>query len=447
MQVDAEYLILGGGVAGLAAAAELGTRALVLEREARPGGLVRTECWDGYWFDHVLHLLHVADEGMQRRMERLLGDVLAPCPPVAWIECAAGTVRYPFQQNLGGLEHEAAVRCLSDYARACFGPADGEPPSDFEALLRCTFGAAMCELFFLPYNRKMWRRPLQSLAPSGFVWNVARPPFEDALRGALEPNMARETYNSRAFYPRPPAGAPVRGMEVLTRALAERACLHLETAVEEIDPATRTVTARRGGERIQYRFGEGCLCTLPLPVAIRLCAGVPDDLRAAAAGLLHNVVFTAAFSIRGPRPEAPGLWRYHADEAVPFTRLVYMTEFDPLAAPPEGWGVMAEITHPAEAPRPSPAEILASARDGLRQVGALPAGCEIVDEHLIVADPAYVVFTPESQEVVRRCRAFLEAAGISVVGRYGRWEYSSMAQAIGDATAWAEARSAAGAGA
>jgi protoporphyrinogen oxidase len=443
VHVDAEYLILGGGVAGLAAAAELGTRAVVLEREARPGGLVRTECRDGYWFDHVLHLLHVADEGVQRRMERLLGDVLAPCPPVAWIECAAGTVRYPFQQNLGGLEHEAAVRCLADYARACFGPADGEPPADFEALLRRTFGAAMCELFFLPYNRKMWRRPLQSLAPSGFVWNVARPPFEDALRGALEPNVAREAYNTRAFYPRPPAGAPVRGMEVLTRALAERACVHLETAVEEIDPATRTVTARRGGERIQYRYGEGCLCTLPLPVAIRLCAGVPDALRDAAAGLLHNIVFTAAFSIRGPRPEAPGLWRYHADESVPFTRLVYMTEFDPLAAPPDGWGVMAEITYPAEAPRPSPAEILASARDGLRRVGALAAGCEIVDEHLIVADPAYVVFTPESQEVVRRCRAFLEEARISVVGRYGRWEYSSMAQAIGDAAAWAEARPAA----
>lgn len=441
MRVHAEYLILGGGVAGLAAAAELGERAVVVEREARPGGLVRTECFDGYWFDHVLHLLHVPDEDAQGWMERLLGGVLAPCPPVAWIECAAGTVRYPFQLNLGGLEHEAAVRCLADYARACLVPDDGPPPADFQALLLRTFGPALCELFFFPYNRKMWRRPLDSLAPSGFVWNVSRPPLEDALRGALAPNEAREAYNSRAFYPRPPADAPVRGMEVLSRALADRAaCLHLETTVEEIDPAARTVTARRGGERVRYRFDGGCLCTLPLPAAIRLCAGVPDELRTAAAGLPHNLVFSAAFSIRGPRPEAPGLWRYHADESVPFTRLIYMTELDPLAAPPDGWGVMAEIPHPAEAPRPAPGEILASARAGLRRVGALPPGCEIIGEQLMVADPAYVVFTPESQEVVRRCRAFLEAAGIGTVGRYGRWEYSSMAQVMADGAAWARAR-------
>jgi protoporphyrinogen oxidase len=449
VRADTEFLILGGGVAGLAAAAELGGRAVVLEREARPGGLVRTECFDGYWFDHVLHLLHVADGEAQGRMERLLGDALAPCPPVAWVECAAGTVRYPFQLNLGGLEPDAAVRCLADYARACFEPDAGPPPVDFEALLRRTFGESMCELFFFPYNRKMWRRPLDSLAPSGFVWNVARPAFEQAVRGALEPNVDREAYNSRAFYPRPPADAPVRGMEVLSRALAGRvAHLHLGTAVEEIDPAARTATGRRGGASLRYRYSEGCLCTLPLPAAIRMCAGAPNDLRAAAAALPHNLVFTAAFSIRGPRPEAPGLWRYHADESVPFTRLVFMTELDPLTAPPEGWGVMAEITHPAEAPRPSAEQVLASARDGLRRVNALPAGCEIVAEHLLVADPAYVVFTPDSQDVVRRCREFLDSAGISTVGRYGRWEYSSMAQVMADGAAWAEARLAgAGAGA
>ncbi|HEV3051550.1 MAG TPA: FAD-dependent oxidoreductase, partial [Longimicrobium sp.] len=270
----------------------------------------------------------------------------------------------------------------------------------------------------------------------------ARPPYEQALHGALEPNVMRDTYNTRAFYPRPPAGAPVRGMEVLSRALAERTPnLHLRTAVEEIDPAARTVTARRDGAPVRYGYAERCLCTLPLPAAMRMCAGAPGPLRRAAAELRHNVVFTAAFAIRGPRPRSPGLWRYYTDESVPFTRLIFMTELDPLAAPPEGWGVMAEITHPAEAPRPPDAEILAAARDGLRRVGMLPAGCEVVGQHLLVADPAYVVFTPESQEVVRRCRAFLEEAGISTVGRYGRWEYSSMAQVMEDGIAWAQARS------
>lgn len=443
--VEADYLVLGAGVAGLAAAAGLGEGAVVVERESRPGGLVRTECFDGWWFDHVLHLLHFADDAVLRRLWPLLGDVLAPCPPVAWIDCEAGTVRYPFQLNLGGLDPAAAARCLADYAHACFAPqTDPAPPRDFESLLRRTFGDGICELFLLPYNRKMWRRPLDSLAPSGFVWNVSRPTFVQAVEGVVRPNQSREAYNSRAFYPRPPADAPCRGMEVLSRALAQQvASLHLETRVERIDPAARTVLARRHGRTVRYRYREGCLCTLPLPAAMRMCAGAPDALRRQAAELRHNLVYTAAFRVRGPRPDAPGLWRYYADEAVPFTRLVFMTEMDPLSAPPDGWGVMAELTHPAEAPHPAPQAVLASARAGLHRVGALGPGCEIVGEHLLVADPAYVVFTPASQAVVRGCREWLEGQGISTVGRYGRWEYSSMAQVMGDAFAWADARSAA----
>jgi phytoene dehydrogenase-like protein len=104
---DVDTLILGGGIAGLAAALPLGDAAVVLERNARPGGLVRTECFDGYWFDHVLHLLHVADAATEARFRSLVGDDLARCPPEAWVETSAGTTRFPFQMNLR--KHRLAI--------------------------------------------------------------------------------------------------------------------------------------------------------------------------------------------------------------------------------------------------------------------------------------------------------------------------------------------------
>jgi protoporphyrinogen oxidase len=438
MEERGEFLVLGGGVAGLAAGVELGERAIVLERESRPGGLVVSDEFEGYWFDRVLHLLHFPDEALQRRIQEIVGDDLAPCPPVAWIECAGGNVRYPFQLNVGGLEEGSRNRCLADFARASFGADSGEPPADYEDLLVRAFGREMCEQFFLPYNRKMWRRPLRSLAPMGFVWNIHRPSFEEVLDGAFRPNLPRETYNTRAFYPRPPAGAPVRGMEVLSRSLAARVPrLRLDTEVLAIDPRVRTVSARHEGRELRFGYDRRCLSTMPLPQTMRACAGAPEELVRAAEALPRNVVFSVAFAIRGPRPAAPGHWRYHTDERVPFTRLVYMAEFDPLTAPADGWGLMAEVTHPAEEPWPGEEELCASARDGLRRVGALGEGQEIVAERVFVADPAYVVFTPESREVVRRCTEYLAAAGVDTVGRYGRWEYSSMAQVMADGFRWA----------
>ena len=54
---ECDVLILGAGLGGLAAARALGSCALVLERELRPGGLVRSEEHNDYIFDHTLHIL------------------------------------------------------------------------------------------------------------------------------------------------------------------------------------------------------------------------------------------------------------------------------------------------------------------------------------------------------------------------------------------------------
>lgn len=427
-----DVLILGGGLAGLSAAWELGRRACVLEREARPGGLVRSERVDGYWFDHVIHLLHLSDPVSERRLRGLLGDVLARCPPRAFVECAAGTTRFPLQDHLAGLDPAAVVRCLTDLAQVTYAPSPA-PPNSYAEMLRQSFGAGLCELFFEPYNRKMWRRPLEGLAPSGFQWNISRPDFAGVLRGALDPAHHAAAYNANGWYPRPPRGAPLRGMEVLSQRLAAQAAdLRCGHEVLSLDPARRRVRARHQGEVTEHSWRAACLSTLPLPRALALCAGAPAELVDASRAMTRNRVRSVMLCVRGPRPEASGHWRYYADESLAFTRLVFMTEFDPDAAPPEGFGVLAEVTEPAEQP-PEPDDALARrVIDDVRRVGWLAPPCEVVARRCVTVDPAYVVFTPDNRAVVEAARAFLRGHGVEPLGRYGRWEYSSMEQVIRD---------------
>jgi len=165
---ETDYLVIGAGVTGLAAANMLGQRAVVLERESRPGGLVRSECFNGYWFDHVLHVLYFADGVTERRIQDMLGETLAPCSPVAFVETRSGTTRYPFQMHLEGLDADTVIRCLRDLASVTFGPARGEP-RNFQEMLLQAFGREMCEVFMFPYNRKVLGRPLAELANSDFT--------------------------------------------------------------------------------------------------------------------------------------------------------------------------------------------------------------------------------------------------------------------------------------
>src|SRR5579859_2592738 len=127
---DVEVLILGAGLTGLAAASGLGGRAVVLERDRRPGGLVRTERFGDYWFDHVVHLLYFPDPSTASRVRTIVGEDLKPCIPLAWVECEAGTVRFPFQMHLGGLPPQVVARCVRDLAEVTFGLRAG-PPDNF----------------------------------------------------------------------------------------------------------------------------------------------------------------------------------------------------------------------------------------------------------------------------------------------------------------------------
>lgn len=442
-----DFLILGAGLAGLSAAAELGDGALVLEQHDRPGGLVRTENFGGYWFDHVIHLLHFGDAETKSRVLPLLEGVLAPCPPVAWVVCGAGTVRYPFQLHLGGLDPATAVTCLRDFAEVAYGPRPA-PAADYESLLLQSFGRAMCETFFFPYNRKVWKRPLRALAPSGFQWNITRPTFEQVLEGALCPGAAAPAYNSDAWYPRPEPDSPVRGMEVLARALGRQVKgLRLNHRVEAVDLESRTVSARCGGRVVRFRFREACVCTLPLPVLVGMCEPAPSALRRACARLTRNRVWTAAISVEGPRPAETGHWRYYVDESLIFNRLVYPHEFDPGCAPAGGWSIMAEITEPAEAPTLPPRALLDRVVADIVRAGALPAGCRVVGRRLLLVDPAYVVFSPESRAVVEQALNYLMSFRVLPLGRYGRWEYSSMAQVMRDGFACKGALAGCGVGA
>jgi hypothetical protein len=228
-------------------------------------------------------------------------------------------------------------------------------------------------------------------------------------------------------------------MEVLSHHLAQKVVgLRLRHCIEVIDLEKSLVKVRTESGFQCFRFSKRCLATLPLPEIIAKCCQAPPDLLEGLAKLKRNRVLSAAFSIVGPRPADRGYWRYYTDESVSFTRLIYLHEFDPDCAPAEGWPLLAEITQPAEHPPMPREQLLSQVQSDLCRVGALPSGCRIADAHLLLIDPAYVVFSLDDEAVVERARAFLLSHGVAPLGRYGRWEYSSMGQVMRDGFSAAE---------
>ena len=102
------------------------------------------------------------------------------------------------------------------------------------------------------------------------------------------------------------------------------------------------------------------------------------------------------------------------------------------------------MTEPSERPRSDSNALVARVTADLERAGALPEGSAIVDARVMAIDPAYVVFGLEDRPLVEAAHRFLASRGITSLGRYGKWEYSSMSSCIRDGRAWAEELACAG---
>ena len=152
-------MILGAGIAGLGAAlalAETGSDFTMLELEDGPGGLVRTDEVDGFRFDRTGHFLHFKGDLLWQQLQET-GVPFDRIERKSAVLVGEAVVPYPIQYNLWALDSpELAQASLAELTGD--GHPDG-PPETFADLMLRSWGKTLYDIFFQPYNEKLWGRP------------------------------------------------------------------------------------------------------------------------------------------------------------------------------------------------------------------------------------------------------------------------------------------------
>lgn len=420
-------IVLGGGIAGLAAARTLaaaGEEFLVLEKEDEPGGHCRTIDAGPYAFDLSGHFLHTAEPAMR--------DWILALPGVSWKETDRDArvflrgrlTPYPFQANLRGHDPAFVSRCLAGFAAARIRAAvRGEREADdLAGWLLSRFGREMCAAFFFPYNRKMWRVPLGEMTREWTGWSVPVPRFEDLLDGARGEERRGLGYNASFLYPRR------GGIGALPRALARplRDRIRTGAAAVALDLARRVV--RTGdGKVLPYR---AVVSTIPLPELARRSPGLSAGPRRAAAALRWVKVLAVNLGVRGPA-RTPGHWVYVPERAYPFFRVGFLSNVSSSAAPDGCASVFAEKSFPGGSRVDAGRETTAAVA-GLRRMGILGRGSRVEEARPVLLDPAYVVFDRARRGAVPLLLREFGRRGVFPAGRYGAWDYYGMEKSMAD---------------
>ncbi|MFQ5655198.1 MAG: FAD-dependent oxidoreductase, partial [Planctomycetota bacterium] len=435
-------LILGGGIAGLAAADEAcraGVQAIVVEVEARPGGLLRTDRRDGFCFDRGGHRFITSIPWVLERVRDLLADRLLVRERRSLILLDGTTIEYPLRianllRRLGPWRN---VRALLSYLAARDGRGRAPEEQSLEEWLRGHFGCYLYRAIFEGYSEKLWGEHPSRISAEWAPERISIPTLGGFLKELLLPSRrAPRTYARRYLYPR-------RGIGEIAEAFADR----VEEGGGEIWTSSRALAVSRKGRvwraAVETARGEraveagGVVSTIPLASLLEI---LEEPEKPELLPLQHRGLRFLNLAFRRPVP-LDATWIYHPDRDSRFSRIQVPAARSPHMVPPEHGSIQLE-----EPWWPG------SAEEGEAQAGhgrgAVDAAGRIDEAMALLGrldiDPgeplfsfttvephAYPIYRPGARQSARRALAWLHRLpGLASAGRQGGFSYIFLDRAL-----------------
>jgi protoporphyrinogen oxidase len=415
-------LIVGGGLAGLSCAREVGSGVLLVEAEDRLGGLVRTDLVDGFSFDWTGHWLHLRDPAVRSLAEdRWLAGNLLRIERRARIYSQGRWTRFPYQHHLYGLPAQTVADCLVGYVRATVGEEGRalreRPLRNAAEFIQRHLGDGFARHFLTPYNEKLFTVGCEDLSPEWGGRFIPRPSLDEVIRGALGLEQPGAGYNATFVYPLE------GGIEALARGIAQDVSggeVRLRTRLASLDLQRRRARLEPGGEVAYDRI----VLTVPLSSMGALLAGPPEVVEAARRlrAVSVTTIEIGADDTGGERFH----WAYFAEPRFRFYRIGSPSEVNPRLAPAGARSFAVEFSHrgPIDS-RP----LIEHSLSALQDLGLIDRD-RVRLARARTIPIAYVLFDHEHGAARERVVDHLRAHAALVAGRYGSWEYSSMEDAI-----------------
>jgi len=420
-----KYLIVGAGMSGLAFANFIDSDDyLILERESEIGGWCKTVKKDGFVWDYSGHFFHFKHPDIEAYLrKRMPADEVSTVEKCSKILYKDALIDFPFQKNIHQLAKDDFIECLYDlfFRDELAATFDA---SSFKGMLYEKFGRGISEKFLVPYNEKLYACDLEDLDRGAMGRFFPFADIEAIVRNMRLPDNA--SYNATFTYPK-------NGAIMYVNALASEVDpdkIWLDHALVNVD-LKRKIATLSDGRTIGF---EHLISSAPFDRLLSICGVAP------APGIFsYNKVlcFNLGFDKKGMEDVH---WVYFPEKKYSFYRVGFYDNI--LAgASEQGDAASSRMSLYVEVGFAKDAEIdIASVKAqvlaDLKEAGVIEDH-QLVADHHVVLDPAYVHITEDSQAAFEQLSSMLSLCNVETIGRYGGWTYCSIEDNIVEARALA----------
>lgn len=413
-----KIVIIGAGPTGLGAAyrlSELGYKNWeIYEKENCIGGLSASVTDEqGFTWDYGGHVIFSKFDYFWKLLDKLLEGKYLKHQRDAYIYFNNYLVPYPFQDNLRFLPKDILESCLHGLMdRSSTLPTNTQNWKDF---LLASFGRPLCDLFFYPYNEKVWAWPLEEMSSS---WIGERVSLIDIKKIISDIVYSRD---NKAWGPNNEFVYPLFGgtgglMQAFTPYIKNH--LFLNKSVERVNTQSREIFFADNSST-DYDI---LINTSPVDLLIK--NSDLYQLNDSASLLKHNSLRVVGLGINKPCPNQR-CWTYFPQRDVPFFRLTNLTHYSFHNSPSRNhYSLMCDIAHSSFQPEEK-SSLISRSLASLLDAGVVSPQdlSSIVSQQIYEREYAYPIPSQQRDAALNQIHLVLEDRKIFSRGRFGGWKY------------------------
>ena len=416
-------IILGGGWTGLL----YGEKELsiykngiaIIEKNAKDqiGGLLKSEIIQGCTFDTAgPHILFSKDTTILSKILKILGDNVSKRERNNYVLYDGKFIPYPFENGIYILDPELRVSFIKGMVEQMLFIAKHPDwkPKNFMEWITGFFGEYIAKEYLIPYNKKIWKRPLESIA-ADWVFTPGRLPFpniEDIIKAAA--GIPTVGYKEQSYFYYPKEG----GIQSLYNSLFEKVTskgldfLYGEnvTKIRKSKDGTYIINEKINTRKI--------VSTIPLPELL-LSLDDSNETKLLANEFDYNSVIVIGVAVSHKTPNQTTV--YVPDPKIIFHRYTWMSSLAPCKDSSKS-NLIAEITIPKGEQADINKMTLQVIRD-LADIGAIRDENSVLFTKAWLNKYGYPIYTINHNEIRNRAFAILNDFGIKSIGRWGSWHY------------------------
>jgi len=419
---DFNIVVLGCGWGGVLAAEKFGSSStLCIDKESSLGGLLRSDYINGFTIDiGGSHVIFSRDESILNKMIELLGNNVSRHERRAYINLHNVLVPYPLENGLYVLPPEERAEAITSFIETLLSIDEDWSPKNLEEWIKGFFGNWFAKNYLFPYNRKIWKRPLNEIDVD-WVYTPGRlpvPDWRDVVRSALGIPTIGYREQARFYYPLQ-GGIHALYDSVYKKALSKGVTFVRRTKISSIKISEEE---RSFLVNDQY-YAKRIINTIPIPELIEAFEGdAYEDLKPFSKFFDYNRILVVAVAVNRRAPPNQH-WIYVPDENIVFHRYAWLSNYSPHNAP-EGKGlILVEITVPSEG---------GLTRINVERVIKDLAHLEVIEENAVLFAKMYVneygypIHKTGFSQIRNQVLRYLNNIGVASLGRWGSWKYMNM---------------------